>query len=342
MKNLLKGIWPALLIGTTLGASAQDKPALSTPPVTQKNETTETQEIIIRKKGDKDAVLHLQIEGDKVMVNGKPLVEFDDSTISINNRKIIINKNKIKSAIDDFETHFEIFSDDEGDKKAFLGVNTGEAENGVLVESVLKKSAAEEAGLKQSDIIYKINDKKVSTTSELTEAIREKKHGDEITVYFRRDGKEKTAKAKLKGAALQQFRTFGYRMPNGDAKTFSFPQMPAMPDMPDMPDFNIKPFEGRPFYGRNQKLGLKIQDTEDEKGVKVLGVQPDLAAERAGIKKDDIIVEVNGKKILTTDDARAELSKLEEGKEAPVKVKRGGSLLTFNVKNMKPLKTMNL
>jgi serine protease Do len=37
---------------------------------------TETQEIIIRNKGDKELNLKLEINGDNITVNGKPLDEF--------------------------------------------------------------------------------------------------------------------------------------------------------------------------------------------------------------------------------------------------------------------------
>ena len=57
----------------------------------KKEEKKETQEIIIRKKGDKDANIRVEITGDKVLINGKPLVEFNDDNITVNKRKIIIN-----------------------------------------------------------------------------------------------------------------------------------------------------------------------------------------------------------------------------------------------------------
>ena len=49
----------------------------------------ETQEIIIRKKGQKDAKISVEINGDKVTINGKPLSEFKDDEITINKRNII-------------------------------------------------------------------------------------------------------------------------------------------------------------------------------------------------------------------------------------------------------------
>ena len=57
-----------------------------------KGDKKETQEIIIRKKGDKDTKVTVEITGNKVIVNGKPLAEFSEDGITINNRKIIVRE----------------------------------------------------------------------------------------------------------------------------------------------------------------------------------------------------------------------------------------------------------
>ena len=49
----------------------------------------------------------------------------------------------------------------------FFGVK-----DGVLVKSVSKNSAAEKAGIKAGDVIMKVEDSKVSNTSEITSALR--------------------------------------------------------------------------------------------------------------------------------------------------------------------------
>ncbi|MDQ2863883.1 MAG: PDZ domain-containing protein [Bacteroidota bacterium] len=57
-------------------------------------------------------------------------------------------------------------------------------------------------------------------------------------------------------------------------------------------------------YNHNRpKLGLKIEDTEKGERVKVLSVEEGSAADKAGIKKDDIIIERNGEKINDVNDA---------------------------------------
>ena len=51
----------------------------------------EKQEVIIRSNGDKEISLKVDINGDNVTINGKPLVEFKDDNVTINKRKMIIH-----------------------------------------------------------------------------------------------------------------------------------------------------------------------------------------------------------------------------------------------------------
>jgi len=69
---------------------------------------------------------------------------------------------------------------------------------GVYVAEVNKGSSAEEAGIKEGDIITAINDNKVDNMSELQEYVARNRPGDKIDVTFMRDGKEKTVTATLK------------------------------------------------------------------------------------------------------------------------------------------------
>ena len=87
----------------------------------------ETQEIIIRKKGQKDAKISVEINGDKIIINGKPLSEFKDDEITINKRNIIILDGKGGTRFQMNPEDFEGFSwngDDSDQSGAFLGVTT--------------------------------------------------------------------------------------------------------------------------------------------------------------------------------------------------------------------------
>lgn len=63
--------------------------------------------------------------------------------------------------------------------------------------SILKNSPAEKAGLKEKDIITKINDQPVNEKNSLTSLIGRYKVGEEVTVTIIRDGKERSVKVTL-------------------------------------------------------------------------------------------------------------------------------------------------
>ena len=69
---------------------------------------------------------------------------------------------------------------------------------GVYVAKVNPGSAAEEAGLKEGDVIVQINDRSVTNVAELQDNVARHRPGEKIKVTYRRDGKEKSVSATLK------------------------------------------------------------------------------------------------------------------------------------------------
>lgn len=344
MKKLFLLFWPMFFFLGSNSAFAQDRPDSLRKA---EGEKSEVQEIIIRKKGDKDATIHLELSGDRIIINGKPLMEFNDSTVTVHKRKMVIGRQmlderrlELEGRLKDMQERIEIVRGEPGgifssEKRALLGVSTKDIDNGVEIESVTAKSGAEAAGLKQGDIITYIDKEKVTDRITLTKIIRDHKPGDEVTVTYKRDGKEKKAKAKLtETVSLSEVRTYTYRMPEM-GQSFRIPDINF--DVPPMPNFDASP-----YGAKGKSLGISIQDTEDESGVKILSVAPGLAAEKAGLQKDDIIIEMNNAKIKNTDDARDQIKFNGMLKEYPVKVKRNGAVVTVTVKNEKKLKTLNL
>jgi serine protease Do len=320
----------------------------------------ETQEIIIRKKGQKDAKISVEINGDKVTINGKPLSEFKDDEITINKRNIIIRDGKggtrFQMNPEDFEG-FSFNSNDDGEPDAFLGVTTNVysdnddkdgTHKGAEVTNITKGSAAEKAGLKNGDVITKINDKKVDDPNSLSEVVTSFKPKDEVTVYYKRDGKEQSAKATLGERKESKAMSYSFSGPDGMARSFSMPRIQVEPgvDLGDMsprvwsPDNNFKMLEN--YFPRQQKLGVKIQDTEEGSGVKVLDIDKDSPAEKAGLKKDDVVTEIAGKKITNTDEMREQLMENMEKSAYNIKATRNGSAMSFDIKIPKKLKTANL
>jgi serine protease Do len=345
MKKLLFAFLPWLFTAFSYKVMAQDEKP--------KNDKKESQEIIIRQNGDKDAEIVVQIKGDKVLINGKPLAEFKDDEITVNKRKVIVRDgNKFKFDGGDLGSGSFSWSNDDAKGRAFLGVNTEKTEGGAKITEITKESAAEKAGLEKGDIILKLDDRKIDGPQSLYDAVTSKKPKDEVKVYIKKNGKEKTVKATLQ-EKKDYAKSYSYSMPDGSFKTFTMPSVPAGPDMrgwngmdpedmvisPDIANGGMNDFN---FFPRRQKLGLKIQDTEDGNGVKVLEVADSSAAATAGLKKDDVISEIGGEKVSNTDEAREQLHENSEKSAYKIKARRNGTEMSFDIKIPKKLKTANL
>ena len=356
MKNNIKGTVVGWLLATISGLSAEAQVIDKNNPAGEKKET---QEIIIRKKGDKDSKVTVEIIGNKVIINGKPLAEFSEDGITINNRKIIVKdgnsmsfdfgdklNGRIERKMDGFFNDSN-FGSKEEQSYTFLGVSTDDNKEGALITNVTKNSPAEKAGLQKDDIIYKIENKEINTPTDLSKVIRSMKTGDKVKVYFLRDGKKKDEKVTLaeNKVMVQTNRVFSFKKPDGTQQSITIPRPPAPPMPPPPPGFEKNwenNFDNSFFEPNRKKLGLKIQDTEDGNAVKILDVEPSSAAATAGLQKDDLITEIAGVKVQNTDEAREQLQVNKEKSSYDLKAKRNGNEMTFTIKIPKKLKTANL
>lgn len=327
----------------------------------QKKEKTER--IIIQKKSDKNEKTVIEIDGDKIKVNGKEIKPGDKDT------DIIIREFGDKDFYFRTPRHFELmvpkfheeFRLKQGqwdrmarefewkhkdmernmenmklkmEKRAFLGVSTDEVSNGLKITEIQKESAAAAAGLKEGDIITKVDGKDMKESDQLVEAIRAHKPGDEVSIEYLRDGKKNTAKATLK--SIQFPESFHFKMDPIEIPDFHFEGLREMKEMP--------PFggEGFMYYKRGPKLGATIQDTEDGKGVTVDDVDAESPAAKSGLLKGDVITDINGKKINNVGDARTAMREATDKNTWTIVVQRGGKPVTIEVKIPKELKKAEL
>jgi len=68
---------------------------------------------------------------------------------------------------------------------------------GVYVDSLLDKSAAASAGIKEGDVILQVNNVDIFTSSDLQGAIAQHRPGETVEILLNRNGKEKSYKVKL-------------------------------------------------------------------------------------------------------------------------------------------------
>ena len=297
-----------------------------------------TQEIIIRQNGDKENKMTIQVDGDSITVNGKPLSEYHDGDVTIMKRDSRNrSSNNFLYAPREHSMNVDVFQDEEENAAphTFLGVITDKSGEGVKINEVVKGSAAEKAGLLKGDIITKLDNKKIASPEDLMAAVKSHKVGDEVKVYYLRDTKAKDMKIKL-GETKANNKTFIYKNYNpgmGD-NDFNFKMAP-------MPGMNNNYYKLQ-YNSDRPKLGLKIEDTENNTGVKILNVEEGSPADKAGLKKDDIISSVNGEKVSSVDELMDQVNDSEDKTNYKIKATRNNSEMNFEVKIPKKLNSADL
>ncbi|SHJ39151.1 serine protease Do [Malonomonas rubra DSM 5091] len=145
-----------------------------------------------------------------------------------------------------------------------------EQTDGILVAQVIEDSPAEKAGLEQGDVILKLNGETVNKVAKFRNTIALTRPGTDVKLLILRDGKKKTVKVTI-----------------GSLETDEKGQPVSADKLP--------------------KLGMSLQKLTDDlaeqfgyegaKGVLVTAVEADSIAARAGIKRGDLIEEVNRKPV---------------------------------------------
>jgi serine protease Do len=298
-------------------------------------ENKQMQTIVITRNNNINEKTVIEVDGDKVKINGKDAKDNKDINVNVttmNNlgRNVMRFNNRSNGGsnwnFDMNENGMSLFSEDEN--RAMLGVVTEGADKGAEIQSITKESAAEKAGLKKGDILTRIGNKKIESTDDVTEAVHAHKPGEKVDIVYLRDGKEQKSTVELgkwKGI-----------------RTATAPRIWSQ-SMPQ-PNIDLAPLEGfGTVYGFGRpKLGLSIQDTEDGKGVKVLDVDDDSNAAKAGLKEDDVILSIDDKDVKGTDDITRALRENKDKYTYNLKVQRDGKTQSIELKIPRKLKTADL
>ncbi|MBI2021664.1 trypsin-like peptidase domain-containing protein [Candidatus Daviesbacteria bacterium] len=146
--------------------------------------------------------------------SGGPLLNSAGQVIGVNvattegaqNIGFAIPINSVKALVDEFVKTGDV-------KKAFLGVRyfpltrdqavRNNLPQGAYVDEVVEGSPADKAGIKQGDVITKIDGQSVTGDNTISEAIQRKKPGDSISLEVFSDEKTKTLNVNLSEASNQ-------------------------------------------------------------------------------------------------------------------------------------------
>ncbi|MBK9255191.1 MAG: PDZ domain-containing protein [Saprospiraceae bacterium] len=94
--------------------------------------------------------------------------------------------------------HIESIAPPAPENKAVLGIAIDDTNYGVKIEEIFSGSAAESAGLRRGDILLKVNNSYIFSSTGLLEALNPYNPNDKVKIRYLRDGKEKSATLQLK------------------------------------------------------------------------------------------------------------------------------------------------
>ena len=176
-----------------------------------------------------------------------------------------------------------------------------EEDSGALVSRVIPEGPADKAGIRQGDVIRKFDGKAIDDFGDLPRLVAATPVNEKIDVVVLRDGKQKTLHARI--AELEEPREFArvsVEQKSG-TKAFGIRVQDLTPDLAEQ------------------------LDVEGEAGVVVSSLNPGGSAERAGIRRGDVIVEVNRAEIADSGDLEEQLSEADD--RALLLIRRGESQL---------------
>lgn len=286
------------------------------------------EKIILRTDGDKQVI---EIKNGEIWVNDEKMASTDDK--NTNTKIVIENGPEAEKAPPPPSWGF---GDEEAPapaRKAMLGVMTNpqKSKGGAYVEQVTPNSPAEKLGLKEGDLITKVDHEPVNDARELIEAVRRHEPGEKIAITYQRDGKTRNGDVALDKMAEQEpmagmFR-FGPEMGNGDIPNLlrSFP-------------FNAgeNPFDSGP------KLGISAEERADGSGVTVLDVKPGSPAAKAGLQENDVVLKLGDEKVGSVDELQAALRQTTPNEKTRLEYQRNGKKMSTDIVLPKALRKKDL
>ncbi len=225
---------------------------------------------------------------------------------------------------------------------------------GVAIEKVAENSPAAAAGLKDGDVILRVNGDEITSTRKLTRLISEIEPDHQARLTISRGGSEQEITATLGKRPTPKFGEGNFRFEGPEAfgklDLDNFPQLKNLPrlkdfDFKNLPDgegfrsFSFPGGEGRVFSWTNgRQIGVGVSPLTAqlakhfgvESGLMINEVRENSPAAKAGLKAGDIIVEANGKAVKGDFDLIGEVNRNKEG-DVSLVIVRSGSRQTISV-----------
>lgn len=174
---------------------------------------------------------------------------------------------------------------------------------GALVGDIAKGSPAEKAGMMRGDIILKFNGKEVKDVGSLRNMVAQSKVGTQVSIKILRGGREYNLNALI------------VELPKEIAG--------AMPE-PSPEEAQREALAGLTVMELTREIARQLGLSRDERGVVVVRVEPGSAAEESGLKKGDVVQEIDKKRVTNLDDFNRIASTIRPNETVLLFINRGG------------------
>ena len=180
---------------------------------------------------------------------------------------------------------------------------------GALISQVYEGTPAEKAELKVGDLIIEIDGVKIKNSQDVVREVLRKQVGQKIRMEVLREGKR-----------------MGIDVTTGEMPSEPIEQKPAQPEKKE--GFGLYITSVTPEIAK--QLGLKATE-----GVVIEKMDSGSVAQEAGLRRGDVILEVNRQTIKDANDYFKAMEKTKPGQGALLLVNRGGSTFFVSLKEEK-------
>jgi serine protease Do len=186
---------------------------------------------------------------------------------------------------------------------------------GALVQNVVPKSPADKAGMKPGDVVVALNGKPLESSGALTRGVALIPPGASADVVVLRGGEKKNLAVKVAQRPEDESAVGRGEQPGGEGDSSQKDQTPKL-------GVSLAPLTPE----LRGELGV-----EGDEGVAVVEVVDGGPADRAGIRRGDVILEVARQPVRRPEDVKAAIAKVKDGEVVLLRVRRGDSAVFVGV-----------
>jgi serine protease Do len=187
---------------------------------------------------------------------------------------------------------------------------------GALVTDIFDGSPAEQAGLQRGDVILEVNDKKISNVEGLRNLVAQSKVGSKITIKILRSDK-----TMVLDVVIAEF-----------PRDLTHAQSQESDQNDDIMTGEANTLAGFTVMELTRNIAKQLDISKNEKGVVIVKIDPYSIAEDAGLKKGDVIQEINKKRIDSVGDFNKVRKSIREGDTALLFINRNGNKFYITLK----------